>query len=159
MIWMNNSAIGFIVTTLVVATACTLPRANANAGDGLRSQREVPGLPPTTGMPNDVAAEVYAAGNIVREDSVMTGPYPRDMIWVWFRDNASQVQRQAAIDAISGIVVGGYRFRPGGVYYVRIKHDGTTVPLHSAIAKLKTFPQVSAATPDLSLAVTSNQAR
>jgi hypothetical protein len=88
----------------------------------------------------------------------MTGPYPRDIIWVWFRDGASQAQRQAAIDSIDGIVVGGYRYRPGGVYYVRIKQDGTAGPLHIAIKKLMTLPQVMAATPDLNLAVSPNRA-
>jgi hypothetical protein len=115
------------------------------------SSTSVPALPPAEGLPLEVAAEVYAPANIVHEDPHMTGPYPRDMIWLWFRDDASQAGRQAAVDSVGGQVVGGSRVRPGGVYYVRICHDGTAGPLHAALARLTALPQVSLATPDLNL--------
>lgn len=104
-------------------------------------------------MPDSVAAKVYAPANIVAEDSLVTGPYPRDIIWLWFRDDAPQSERQAAVDQINGEVVGGSYVRPGGIYYVRICQDGTTGPLHEAIATLRTLPQVKLATPDFSLAL------
>jgi hypothetical protein len=108
-------------------------------------------------MSNELAREVYAPSNIVAKDSIETGPYPRDMLWIWFRNDTPQAQRQAAIHAVGGLVVGGYRYRAGGVYYVRIKQDGTTGPLHAAIARLKALPQVTMVTPDLSLAGASSQ--
>ncbi len=78
-------------------------------------------------MPADVAAEVYASDNVVQLDSVMRGPFPRDMIWLWFRDDASQADRQAAVDSIGGTVVGGYRMRPGGCCESRfVGHSGLT---------------------------------
>ncbi len=83
----------------------------------------------------------------------MTGPYPRDMIWLWFYDDTPYADRQAAIDSIGGTVVGGYPFRPGGAYYVRICHDGTAGPLHRAIRRLQALPGVRLATPDLEMAL------
>lgn len=106
---------------------------------------------PPDGLSWEVATEIYAPTNVVSGDSVMTGPYPRDVIWLWFNDDATQAERQAAVDSIGGEVIGGAAIRPGGVYYVRIEDDGTAGPLHAAIAKLRTLSQVRLATPDLSL--------
>jgi len=103
-----------------------------------------------------VAEQIYAPSNIVAGDSVERGPYPRDLIWIFFQEDASQAARQAAIDSIGGEVVGGHRYNNGGVYYVRIQQDGTAGPLHRAIDKLKSLPQVRSATPDLELGLRSN---
>lgn len=117
-----------------------------------RPGASVSALPPNT-LPRAVAQEIYAPGNIVQEHPAMTGPYPRDVIWLVFRDDATQSDRQAAVDAIQGEVIGGAYVRPGGIYYIRIPHDGTADPLHAAIAYLKTLPAVRTATPDLSLTI------
>ena len=47
------------------------------------------------------------------------------------------------------MVVGGARLGRGGYYYIRIEDDGTSAPLFRAIRKLKSFPQVQSATPEL----------
>lgn len=127
-----------VVTGLAGLCSCMTAVPGGLSEAHVRSvQREgrpvVPAVPPDS-TPAWVYEEIYRPENIVREDSIMTGPYPRDMIWLWFRDDAPQELRQAAIDAIDGLVVGGKAVRPGGVYYVRIEHDGTSGSLHRAIA-------------------------
>jgi len=117
----------------------------------------VPALPPNQDMTDSIAREVYSPSNISEGDSVITGPFPRDVLWVWFQDAATQPERQAAIDLIRGIVIGGAPVRPGGIYYVRIHADGTTGPLQHAIAMLKALPQIRLATVDLNLILSHPQ--
>ena len=76
----------------------------------------------------------------------MSGPYPRNVVMIAFRDEATQEQKQAAIDAIDGEVIGG-----GWIdyYYVRIQDDGTADPLWKAIDLLEALPQVANAGPDI----------
>jgi hypothetical protein len=76
-------------------------------------------------------------------------PFPRNIVLVGFKWQASRQQKQEAIDAINGVVVGGTPISPGGVYYVRIPDDGTSRPLFRAIKKLRSLPQVKLASPDL----------
>jgi hypothetical protein len=154
---MNGVVLGALTVSGLLVTSCVKPMPFAKSVSPSCSHQLVPALPPVTGMSGDLAKTIYAPANIVLEDSVETGPYPRDMIWLWFRNGASQAERRDAVDAICGIVVGGFRFRPGGVYYVHIAEDGTTVPLDTAIRKLMTFPQVMSATPDLSSSQNSSR--
>jgi hypothetical protein len=121
------------------------------------SWSRVPALPPNQYMADSVASEVYSPSNISEGDSVITGPFPRDLLWVWFQDGASQPERQAAIDLIHGKVVGGAPVRFGGIYYVRIHADGTTGRLQRAIAMLKALPQIRLATVDLSILTSGPQ--
>ncbi|HEV2643545.1 MAG TPA: hypothetical protein VGT98_12595 [Candidatus Elarobacter sp.] len=111
----------------------------------------MPALPPRDEMSASIARAVYAPTNISQGDSVITGPFPIDVIWLWFKDDATQPERQEAVDAIDGEVIGGKRIRPGGIYYIRIRTGGTSDSLQRAIARLKRFPQVRLATVDLSL--------
>lgn len=76
-------------------------------------------------------------------------PFPRNIVLVMFREEASRHQKQQAIDAINGVVVGGTPLSKGGVYYVRIPDDGTSRPLFRAIKKLRSFRQVELASPEL----------
>ena len=144
-----------VVVLLLSATACAQSHRSGSVPTN-QGISEVPSLPPTTGLPSNIASQSYATTNLVTRDEMFTGPFPRDLIWVWFRDDASQRDRQEAITAIRGEVVGGFRYRPGGVYYVRIKDDGTAAPLHRAISRLRQFSQVVEATPDLSLTLGPN---
>lgn len=142
------------ITLMSTVAACATQHRSAPMPAEIQSRYfEVPALPPTNPIPPQIAEQIYASSNIVNGDSVERGPYPRDLIWLFFQDNASQAARQSAIDSIGGEVVGGHRFNNGGAYYVRIQQDGTAGPLHRAIDKLKTLLQVKSATPDLELAL------
>lgn len=72
-----------------------------------------------------------------------------DIVLVVFTPGSSQVDRQAAVDSVSGMVVGGKRvFGDDGFYFVQIEHDGTSEPLFRAINRLNSLPQVETAAPE-----------
>jgi hypothetical protein len=86
---------------------------------------------------------------MVQPDEHRAHPYARNLLLVWFHAGATQPERQAAIDAVDGRLIGGTALTPGGIYSVLIKDDGTTGPLWKAIEKLKALPQILNAHPDL----------
>lgn len=92
---------------------------------------------------------MYSPGNMEDSAPEWSAPFPRNIVLVMFQEQASRVEKQRDIDAIQGVVVGGAPIGKGGFYYVRITDDGTSKPLFRAIDKLKSFPQVEAASPDL----------
>lgn len=106
----------------------------------------VPSVAPDS-LPTVVAKAIYASANIVTADSAVTGRFPRNIVTVLFRSNATPSDRQAAIASISGEVVGG--LQPGDVYYIRIRDNGGTAPLHAAWRALQANPKVEIAAPDL----------
>ncbi len=106
----------------------------------------IPAVPEKMPIPDSIWAEINAPENIVHDDSVVAGPYPRDLIVLWFRDEATQAERQGAVDLIGAQLIGSAPMRPGGPYFLRICHDGTTGPLHAAIRRLRALPGVAAVT-------------
>ena len=124
-----------------------LGRRPTSEGKALSSQTPVPAMPPDS-VPEAVWREIHAPQNVIRSAPEWGVPFPRDLVVVAFKEEATQAERQEAIDAIGGWVIGGERVDRGGYYYVRIKSDQTGEPLFRAIAKLKTFRQVDIASPE-----------
>lgn len=76
--------------------------------------------------------------------------FRRNILVVHFRREATQTQRQAAIDMISGTVVGGTNRNTGnGFYLIRVADPGDGSGLVRAAERLKGFPFVSSAGPDI----------
>ena len=107
----------------------------------------VPALPPDS-VPVAVWDSLHTPANMEPAGTMYPVPFPRNLIRVWFKSGAPPSARQAAIDAIGGRVIGGVRIDDGGVYYVTIVDDGTTVPLFNAINVLKALPDVEMASPE-----------
>jgi hypothetical protein len=103
-------------------------------------------------MPTSTFHDVYGTSNIVHQDPRITGPYPKDVVWVYFQNHSSEGERQAAFDSVGGVVIATQPIGPGGIYYVRLPTGANADSLHQAIGKLETLPQVHLASPDLSLA-------
>lgn len=76
---------------------------------------------------------------------IQTGPCNRRLVRVLFQPGATADQRQAAVTAVGGIVVGGSQQL--GYYYVRIGGDGTLTTLNAAIQSLRALSQVQRAVP------------
>jgi hypothetical protein len=107
----------------------------------------VPDVPP-----DSVPAWVYAPENLTRDDSpFMAGAFPRNVVFVAFKEGTPREERQAAVDLVRGSVVGGRR---GSLYLIRVADDGTTRPLFEAIRMLEALPQVAFAEPDPVVATT-----
>ncbi|MBK7351826.1 MAG: S8 family serine peptidase [Gemmatimonadetes bacterium] len=116
--------------------------ASVGSGSG------VPALPPDS-ISSATWLALHDTLNLEPASAAYPIPFPRNLILVTFRENTPLGEKQAAIDAIGGQVVGGNPIGNGGVYYVTIASDGTTTPLFNAIAQLKSLPQVLLATPEL----------
>lgn len=95
--------------------------------------------------PDTVPEWVYAPENLAR-DTGASYEYYADVILVGFTPDAKQADRQAAIDAVSGEVVGGHPMPPGeGVYFVHLNARRRLEPLANAVTKLWSVPQVATA--------------
>lgn len=100
----------------------------------------VSALPPA-GRP----AGLYDDTNVVVNNANLgAGRVVKNTIGVLFKRSATQAQRQAAVDSVQGIIVGGYPAfnNADGVYLVRVPIDGTGTLLAAAISKLQTLSQV-----------------
>jgi hypothetical protein len=118
-----------------------------NGSHGIEQEPRVPAAPPDS-VPARIWREIHAPENMIRSSPQWGAAFPRDLIVVAFKEDATQTERQQAIDAIAGDVIGGEHVDRGGYYYVRIRSDGTADALFRAIAKLKTFPKVDLASPE-----------
>lgn len=107
-----------------------------------RAGNPVPMVPP-----DSIPARIFDESNVVTNPSHWTGPILRNVIRVLFADRATQEQRQAAVDAINGEVIGGDHALPAPEYLIQIPDDGTDRPLFAALDTLDRFPQVVAAVP------------
>jgi len=72
--------------------------------------------------------------------------FQKRVIGVKFRSGATQSERQAAVDAVGGSVIGGRRASIGeGFYHLLIADNGTGAQLTQAIQTLQALPQVEIA--------------
>jgi subtilisin family serine protease len=108
-----------------------------------RASPPVPAVAPDT-----VPQAIFDSANVVADPPEFTGRILRNIVVVEFREDASQTERQQAVDLVDGEVVGGWQFGVGeGWYAVRVPDDGSTVRLFRAIHLLAGLPQVVLAGP------------
>jgi hypothetical protein len=102
-------------------------------------------------VPLEEVEDSRLPGNIVTNDPRIPGRVVRNKLWLLFRDGATPEQRQAAIDVVQGVVIGGRRIGPSPYYYLRIpaNPDSAGAPLAAAIRTLAVLPQVQHVMPDL----------
>jgi hypothetical protein len=88
---------------------------------------------------------VHTQANLA-SDTGASYDYYADVIIVSFKSTATQADRQAAIDSVNGVVVGGQPMPPGeGFYYVRLNAGRRMEPLARAVTRLWSLPQIAAA--------------
>lgn len=101
------------------------------------------------GPPDGVPESVYAPAKISTDLAGMSGTYVRDVVTILFQPGTPQEERQAAVNAVNGTVVGGIAMPGGdGEYYVQIPDNGTATPLLNAITLLSGLPQVIGTGPE-----------
>jgi hypothetical protein len=99
--------------------------------------------------PDTVPAWIHSNSNIVWESNRSPFPFVKDLVIVLFAPSAPQVQRQAAIDAVHGRVIGGMRLNGvDGFYFVSLPPDSTHARVFEAVIALKAMAGVGAAIPD-----------
>ncbi len=115
----------------------------------------VPARPPNRVPPNELH-ESRSPDNVVTGDPHFPGRVVRDRLWLLFQRDATPEQREAAVEAIDGIIVGGSMRGTGNnypppsgshtirYYYVSFPAypDSGAAPLERAIRKLASLPQV-----------------
>jgi hypothetical protein len=129
-------------------TACSFTQPQYLAHPLPEAMGLVPDSPPDS-ISMSAWQAMYAPQNMVRSSSEWAFPFPRNTVQLLFREETSRVEKQRAVDAIRGVVVGGAPIGRGGFYFVRISDDGTSRPLFRAIQTLRSFPQVESASPVL----------
>ncbi len=76
--------------------------------------------------PNSVPAGFFDDSNISRQSPCISGEYLKDIVVVEFDPEATQLQRQQAVDQVNGEVVGGVRYTNlEGGYYIQLPTDDT----------------------------------
>jgi hypothetical protein len=103
-------------------------------------------VPVPTASPDSVPAWVY-------DESKLIGSGPnlrlRNIARIIFTETATPEERQAAVDAIGGQVVGGLKtLETDGHYFVRIPDDSTGARLSSSLTTLQGLPQVEFSGPE-----------
>ncbi|HEX8391418.1 MAG TPA: S8 family serine peptidase, partial [Longimicrobium sp.] len=76
----------------------------------------------------------------------MSGPYPRNIVELYFHPSATLEDRQSAVDMVNGRVIGGGG--GGGFYYVLVPTT-TGDALWAVIDSLSALPHVRLASPDI----------
>ena len=124
-----------------------LYRHALNFGSPPQNQPKPTGSIVPAEAPDTLPAWVYADSIIVSNSPYSPGPFLRDIIVVTFRPSAGQSERQAAIDLVGGVVVGGAR-SPGaeGDYYVRVATADRGKTLVETAKRLNALSQVLTAT-------------
>jgi hypothetical protein len=102
-------------------------------------------------VPLEEVEDSRAPENILTNDPRIPGRIVRNKLWLLFRDSASVEQREAAVDLVQGVVIGGRHIGPSPYYYLRIpaNPDSGAGPLAAAIRTLAVLPQVQHVMPDV----------
>lgn len=100
--------------------------------------------------PDSVPAWVRADSNFAGPSAYIPVKFRKTILGIRFRREATQAQRHAAIDLVSGTVVVGLNGGNGnGLYLVRVAERGDGSVLVRASKQLQALPYVLAATPDV----------
>lgn len=94
--------------------------------------------------PDSQPVGLYDDTNVVVNNAYLGVKAVKNTILILFTATSTQAQRQAAIDSVKGIVVGGDQFLPNldGNYLVRIQNDISGSAMATAITKLQALSQV-----------------
>ena len=96
-------------------------------------------------IPMDSVDVLYSLENTIVEHPRMSGPYPRNIVLLYFRPGSTMDERQAALESVNATVIGG----DGFFYLAQLKDDGREELLWRALDRLATFPQIELADPDV----------
>lgn len=90
----------------------------------------------------------------VNADSSWAGPssyipvkFTKTIVVLQFKSEATQAERQAAVDSVAGTVIGGYN--AAGIYLLQVSDPGDGSGIMRAVEKLEALPNVLGATPNV----------
>jgi hypothetical protein len=102
------------------------------------------------GTPKNKLRELESAPNVLLRDPTFGDSAVRNVVLVEFKPGATAEDRQAAVDAIDGSVVGGVPLGVSGLYLIEFPahRDRSGAPLNRAIVTLRQLPYVKHAIAD-----------
>jgi hypothetical protein len=107
-------------------------------------------IPVPVAAPDTIPSWVYAAASSDTTAPMTSGRVVRNVARILFNPTATPEERQAAVDAVRGTVIGGTRaLGSDGHYFVRLPTDATWTTLSSSLTLLDALPQVAFAGPEL----------
>ena len=95
--------------------------------------------------PDTLPAWVYSDSNIAQPSPSIDAPFLQNIIVIEFKAGTSLAEREAAIAAVNGSVVGGVPLPVEGHYYIQITDSLNGAGLVQAAAQLRQLPQVQLA--------------
>ena len=133
---------------MLTSLAAVAVMLTVSGRDSCRST-PVPAVPPDS-VPAPVYDRLFADSNRISLLPRRSDRQPRNVILVAFRAGATSKQRRAALEAVCGRVVGGWRIgATDGYYVVEIKTDGSAAALWAAIDRLAAQSGVELAQPNV----------
>jgi hypothetical protein len=136
---------------LVVASIILVFAACRQDDNTLAGPKRVSPKAQRDAVPAEAPDEELTSTTIVTNPAEITGSFIQDVINLRFAAGTSQVDRQTAVNAVGGTVVGGMPFDDGGkgIYYVQLPSDTTNQRIFTAMDTLAHYPQVVMASPDM----------
>ena len=104
--------------------------------------------------PDSIPAWVYADSNLVRDDTLVTGVFPRGVVFAGFSASASSQDLAALLDSVGVEVIGGkplpsvVRTLAGersGYFVLALRGDRSTVRMMEVVRRLRASPLVTIA--------------
>jgi len=110
----------------------------------------MPGYAPDS-TPLAIRRELARPDNVLVDPPGFSGRIVKNALYVRFADSASERERNAALRAVSAVVVGGMRLNGGEYYHIRfdVPRDSGAGPLLRARETLRALPQVRSVLLDL----------
>jgi hypothetical protein len=134
----------FVLIVSIIGCTSLKSASPVSTTAGRPTLQTVPAIPPDT-----VSSSLYEKRNLT-EDSRYAGFLMRDIVLVRFAASATRAERQTAVDAVEGIVVGGRRFDKDGdgLYLVKLPSDTSNNRLFAAVATLRRLATIRWAMPN-----------
>jgi hypothetical protein len=131
------------------------PRVRIKVVFWVQAGQAVPAVPP-----DSIPTGLFGPANIVLDSITMGGPILRNVLSVEFLDGATQAQRQAIVDSVGGVVIGGVRTSATtGSYYVQVPGVVTLASLYQVVSRFRASSYVDDANVLLALRVPDDYLR
>ena len=110
--------------------------------------------------PDSTPVGLFADSNVVTDSVYLGVPILKDVVSLEFVDGTPQSVRQALIDSVAGLVVGGIQSSTTtGMYYVKVLGAPSLVRLHAVIVRLRASSAVDEASVVMTVELRSDSIR
>ena len=133
---------------IVWFTSCRPGPPSTAAPENSKFRSDRPEVVPAE-APDTVPSWAVADSSYAGPSQYISARFIRNLVVLQFHKEATQPERQRAVDLVSGTVIGGYR--SGGIYLIQVADPGDGSVIVRAAEHLNALPSVLAASPDVEL--------